>query len=90
MKNMIISLLDHFPWLKKFLKGVRNYVLPNSNVSTDYVALGNAEAGSEADRLRNAWQDEDLPLKQRDLVDQQLRRYRSGAAIDVFDVLVQW
>ncbi len=89
MKNMIISLLGHFPWLKKFLKGVRNYVLPNSNVSTDYVALGNAEAGSEADRLRNAWQDEDLPLKQRDLVDQQLRRYRSGAAIDVFDVLLQ-
>ena len=88
MKSMIVSLFSYFPWLKKIIKGMRNYLMPSSNVSTHYVSLGNEEAGTEAARLRNAWQDEGLPLKQRDLVDQQLRRYRAGTPIDVFDVMV--
>jgi SAM-dependent methyltransferase len=88
MKTMLLSILDHFPWLKKLMKRVRNYLLPSSNVSTHYVSLGTDEVSSEAERLRNAWQDEGLPLKQRDLVDQQLRKYRAGTPIDVFDVML--
>jgi len=43
----------------------------------------------EGARLRDAWQAESLPEKQRLLVDQQLRQFRAGNAVDVFDVLVK-
>ena len=74
MRRRLVSILNRFPDLKRAFRG--------------YVSLKGAEAGAEALRLRNSWQDDNLPQKQRKLVDLQLHQYRSGASIDVFDVFI--
>lgn len=87
MRVAIVSILNRFPNLKRTLKSVRNGLFPGA-VSSHYVALQSGEAGAEGQRLRNSWQDDALPKKQRELVEQQLKQYRAGARIDVFDVFV--
>lgn len=82
----IVSVLNRFPGLKRLLRGARNRLLPSAGVSSNYVNLQGVEADTEGQRLRNSWQDDALPQRQRELVDRQLRQYRSGARIDVFDV----
>nr|WP_314709154.1 class I SAM-dependent methyltransferase [uncultured Comamonas sp.] len=74
--------------MKRVLRGVRNRFFPRIGISSNYVNLEGIEAGAEGQRLRNSWQDDSLPKKQRELVDQQLRQYESGIGIDVFDVFV--
>jgi ubiquinone/menaquinone biosynthesis C-methylase UbiE len=86
MRAIVVSLLDRFPRLKRMLRGARNRFFTTAGVSSHYVRLQGNEAGSEGQRLRGSWQDDALPLRQRELVDQQLRQYRSGIRIDVFDV----
>jgi len=88
MRAAIVSVLNRFPRLKRLLRGARNRLLPGAGVSSNYVNLQGDEADAEGQRLRNSWQDDALPKRQRELVDQQLRQYRSGAHIDVFDVFV--
>lgn len=84
MKRQLRALINRFPRLKAALRKA----LPARGVSTHYVELGGEEADRESSRLRSAWQDNDLPARQRELVDRQLADYRRGAKIDVFDVLV--
>lgn len=79
-------MLNRFPGLKRMLRGLRNHLFPGAGISSNYVNLQGKEAETEGRRLRNSWQDDTLPKRQRELVDQQLRQYRSGARIDVFDV----
>ena len=86
MKAAIASALNRLPFLKRVLKGVRNRLFPGAAVSSHYVSLQADEAGTEGQRLRTAWQDIALPQKQRELVEQQLKQYRAGVRIDVFDV----
>lgn len=81
--------LNCFPLLKRVLKGVLNRLFPGSAVSSNYVALQAGEANAEGVRLRNSWQDDALPKRQRELVEQQLQQYRRGAAVNVFDVFVK-
>ena len=88
MKVAINFVLNHFPAMKRVLRGVRNRLLNGAGVSSNYVLLQSDEANAEGRRLRNSWQDEAMPKRQRELVDQQLRQYRSGARVDVFDVFV--
>jgi SAM-dependent methyltransferase len=89
MKAALRALLRRSPRLKAMLKRVRDVVLPSVSVSSHYVEMSGASADAESARLRGAWQDDDLPQKQRALVDRQLADYRGGAAIDVFDVMVE-
>ena len=89
MKAALISLLNRFPLLRRLLKGARNRLFRGAAVSSHYVFLQGTEADTEGQRLRNSWQNAGLPQKQRELVDQQLRQYRSGARIDVFAVFVE-
>lgn len=84
MKQLLKAVVNRFPRLKATLRRL----LPSRGVSSHYVELGGSEAGRESARLRAAWQDNDLPVRQRELVDRQLAEYRRGAKIDVFDVLV--
>ena len=84
MKRQLRALINRFPRLKAALRKA----LPARGVSTQYVELGDDEANHESSRLRSAWQDNDLPARQRKLVDRQLADYRRGEKIDVFDVLV--
>jgi SAM-dependent methyltransferase len=88
MKVAINFVLNHFPAMKRVLRGVRNRLLHGAGVSSNYVLLQGMEANAEGRRLRNSWQDDAMPKRQRELVDQQLRQYRSGIRIDVFDVFV--
>ena len=88
MRVAIVSVLNRFPVLKRLLRGVRNHLLPGASVSSNYVNLQGEEVNVEGQRLRNSWQDDALPKRQRELVDQQLRQYRAGTRIDVFDVFV--
>ncbi|MBX3611674.1 MAG: class I SAM-dependent methyltransferase [Hydrogenophaga sp.] len=89
MKAVLRSFLNRAPRLKRLLRTVRDAVLPGRSVSTHYVALQGEEATVEGQRLRNAWQDDSMPAKQRALVDVQLEQYRRGDPIDVFDVFVR-
>lgn len=84
MKRQLRAFVNRFPRLKAGLRRI----LPARGVSSHYVELGGEEADRESSRLRSAWQDNDLPGRQRELVDRQLAEYRRGARIDVFDVLV--
>ncbi|MDO9438431.1 class I SAM-dependent methyltransferase [Hydrogenophaga sp.] len=83
MKRQLRAFVNRFPRLKAALRRM----LPARGVSSHYVELGGDEADRESSRLRSAWQDNDLPARQRELVDRQLGEYRRGVKIDVFDVL---
>ena len=89
MKAMLRSLLNHFPHLKAGLRRLCSRVSPLGGVSSHYVVLKTEEAAGEASRLRDAWQSDTLPHRQRALVDVQLAAYRRGESIDVFDVMIQ-
>lgn len=80
--------LDRHPRLKAALKKVLGMVGVGAGVSSRYVPVPDAEASGEAARLRDAWQAQELPRRQRELVDQQLAAWRRGDAVDVFDVMV--
>jgi SAM-dependent methyltransferase len=88
MRTAIVSILNRFPKLKLVLRGVSNRFFSGVGVSSKYVYLNGEDAAAEGQRLRNSWQDNTLPKRQRELVDQQLCQYRSGARVDVFDVFV--
>lgn len=89
MKAALRSLLNRFPRLKAGLKRLRSRLSPPGGVSSNYVSLKTEEAASEASRLRDAWQSDALPRRQRELVNAQLAAYRRGEPIDVFDVMSQ-
>jgi len=89
MKASIRALLNRFPRLKARLKRWLAWVRPSGGVSSNYVRLKAGETREEASRLRAAWQDSELPRRQRELVDGQLAAYRRGEPVDVFDVLTQ-
>jgi SAM-dependent methyltransferase len=89
MKAQLRGLLNRFPRLKNLLKRGLRLVMPGRGVSTHYVEMAGDEVGRESARLRTAWKDNELPVRQRELVDRQLAEYRRGAAIDVFDVMVK-
>ena len=86
MRSATLSILNRFPGLKRVLRSARHRLFPGASVSSRYVNLRGAEVGAEGQRLRDAWKDHALPQRQRELVDQQLRQYRSGARVNVFDV----
>lgn len=88
MKTRLRTLLNHFPRVKSLLKRSLRLAMPERGVSTHYKEIAGDDVGIESVRLRAAWKDDDLPAKQRELVDKQLAEYRRGTANDVFDVLV--
>lgn len=89
VRRSIASFLDRFPDLRRVLRRIRNILVPGFGVSSNFVSLQRSEIYGESQRLRGSWLDEALPGRQRSVVDQQLRQYRAGAPIDVFDVFVE-
>lgn len=89
MKTVLRLLVNRFPRVKILLKRALRWVMPWRGVSTHYVEMVGDAVGSEAARLRTAWKDEDLPARQRELVDRQLAEYRRGAPVEVFDTMVK-
>lgn len=56
-------------------------------VSSNYIKINASDTEWEFRRLKKAWHAQQLPLRQRKLVDSQLTAYRKGTQIAVFDVL---
>jgi SAM-dependent methyltransferase len=89
MKATLSRSLQRFPALKRQLKRLRDWWLPGRSVSTDYTVIEHRDALAQGQSLRQSWQDEALPVRQRELVDKQLQQYRKGVPIDVFDVFIE-
>ncbi|MFC3678314.1 class I SAM-dependent methyltransferase [Ferrovibrio xuzhouensis] len=82
------ALLNRFPGLKRLLRYLLQ-ALPAAGVSSHYVRLEGEQATAESSRLRAAWQAQELPARQRELVERQLATYRHGESVDVFDIMVR-
>lgn len=89
MRSSVRSVLNRFPRLKRLLKRVAQSLSAETGVSSHYVQLQGSEAEQESSRLRGAWQSQDLPVRQRELVDTQLAALRRGESVDVFDVMTR-
>lgn len=89
MMTIFRSVLTRFPRLKRLLKRVVQGLRLGGGVSSHYVRLQGGEAEKESNRLRAAWQSQDLPTRQRELVDVQLAAYRRGEPVDVFDIMTR-
>lgn len=88
MKQALLALLSRFPKLKRALSRLRRRYANSGSVSHGYRPIPKSNIHQESARLRSSWQSQDLPARQRKLVNQQLADYTRGVAIDVFDVLV--
>lgn len=89
MKTLARTLLNRFPRLKAMLKRQLRWARPSSGVSSHYESLKEGEAEATSSRLRSAWQAQELPQRQRELVDRQLAAYRRGEIVDVFSVMTR-
>lgn len=89
MRSSVRSVLNRFPRLKRLLKRVAQSLPAGAGVSSHYVQIQGKEAEQESSRLRGAWQSQDLPARQRELVDTQLAALRRGEPVDVFDVMTR-
>ena len=89
MKTQMRTTLTRFPYLKRLVKLGLRLLMPGRGVSTHYLEMLRDDVSHESLRLRAAWKDRDLPVRQRLLVDRQLEEYRRGAVIDVFEVMVK-
>lgn len=87
MRSLLRSVLNRLPRLKRMLKNLAQRLPAGAGVSSHYVQIKGQEAEQESSRLRDAWQSQDLPARQRELVDTQLAAYRRGESVDVFDVM---
>lgn len=88
LKSALQPLLDRFPAARRAARGFRALMNGTSGVSESYRPIAEVEREAEAGRLRGAWQDDELPSRQRMLVDQQIKTYRQGGKIAVFDCFV--
>lgn len=89
MKIKIKYLLKRNVAIEKFARKIHVFVFGRTFVSSRYVQLSNDTRNSEGTRLRSAWQSPDLPERQRKLVERQIREYREGVSVAVFDIFVR-
>jgi SAM-dependent methyltransferase len=89
MRSSLRSVLNRFPRLKRLLKKVAKILPAGAGFSSHYVQIQGREVEQESSRLRGAWQSQDLPARQRELVDTQLAALRRGEPVDVFDVMTR-
>ena len=89
IKTFLHTLSVRFPLLLLSLKRLYSRFIKTFSVSTNYISLTSAEVTVESTRLRDSWRNSALPQRQRKLVEHQLRQYRSGVKIDVFDIFVK-
>lgn len=89
MRSYLRSVLKRFPRLKHLIKRLAQILPTGTGVSSHYVQIQGSETEQESSRLRGAWQSQDLPARQRELVDTQLAAFRCGESVDVFDVMTR-
>lgn len=84
---MLRRFLQQHPRLKRCARAVRD-LFGSQIVSGNYMALDSTAVSSAGRELQRAWQDISIPQRQRAIVDAELKAYRTGAEVVVFDVLV--
>jgi ubiquinone/menaquinone biosynthesis C-methylase UbiE len=89
VKVFLKKLLVKFPRVHWALSRLHQKIFVKNSVSSSYVTIGAESVVEESIRLRDSWQSELLPQRQRLLVSKQLEDYRQGKSIDVFDVIVK-
>lgn len=89
LKSALRAGLQRFPAAQRIVRKLRAWANGTAGVSEGYRPIADAAREAEAQRLRGAWQDSDLPARQRALVDQQIAAYRQGGDVPVFDVFVR-
>lgn len=75
------------PWLKSTLKSLLNPF--KIGTSTDYAEIGMNEREESMHQLKDAWQGDNIPTRQRQGVDRELAAYRAGKPSQGFDVLIE-
>lgn len=89
LRSSVLLWLNQYPKIKTTIKNFRDaFFLKVPSVSSGYVSLAETESLLEGRRLRSAWKEESLPSAQRALVELQLKQYKSGVPVIVFDVFV--
>lgn len=86
-RSAIRGFLNRSPRLKTSLMYALRFVMPSLRVSSHYVESTDAEIDGQ--RLRDAWQNQDIPLRQRSLVEKELSHFRRGEPVVAFDVLTK-
>ena len=87
MKQALKAWLNRHPRLKRFARALM--ARGPASVSSDYVVVDDDAVDGVARELAGAWKNSSLPARQRKLADSQLRAYRAGMAVPVFDALVE-
>lgn len=87
-KQFAKAILRRFPTLKYLVLPAYHHVSGGS-VSSGYQAVADEQIDTVKDKLTLSWQDENIPLRQRALVERQLEAYRNSIANPVFDALTE-
>lgn len=85
LADSIRRTIQRYPAIKPFLKAVAGPFRPGSN--SRYAHVEGDAVNAVSLRLRNAWQDCDIPQRQRLGVERQLAAYRAGRPDVSFDAL---
>lgn len=88
MNTLLRRFFSRHTWLKKRVKCLLDIILPNRSISSHYVPIAKDEALHPGNPLRQSWKDNNIPARQRKLVEQELASYRRGDAMPVFDTLI--
>lgn len=88
MKAQLLSFIARHAKLKAWLKRLLDFFWPHRSVSSGYVPIASSEALAQSNPLRESWKNEEIPIRQRQRVEQDLARFKCGNPIPVFDVLV--
>ena len=89
MKSSVRLALNCLRRLKRFFKRVNPKSSQGAEVSSNYVQIHMSESELKSCYLSEAWQAQDLPARQRKLVDTQLAAFRRAERVDVFDVMTR-
>lgn len=82
------AFFNRHPRLKSLAKPVWR-IFRRPGVSDNYVPLDATDAARVGNGLQEAWQNAAIPLRQRSIVEVELRAFRAGAPVPVFDSFVE-
>lgn len=86
IRKIAKAVLRPFPRLQNIIVSAYRR-LSIGKVSTDYQLIGSADVDRVAIELAESWKNEEIPERQRALVERQLKDYRESRSVPAFDAL---